>query len=217
MVLYTVNPSTLPGAFQHCSAKNLLFPCPPAGLLGGGACCADSQVCVPGGAAPPPCQVQGSVGAVYPVRPLFPGGPNPPRHRVTPGGTATLVVASSPALESAPAVTTTGPSPQGPGCSGAGDADLHSLGVHVGRGVLSVLCLPGLRLSPGGVQDPGQCPPAPWDLGPVPLESRSWGPEPPHPEPPPELLPRPHGAQAPALYCRLRCVGPSPPVHLLCW
>ena len=38
----------------------------------------------------------------------------------TRGGTATLMAASYPALESAPAVTTTAPRPQGPGCSGDG-------------------------------------------------------------------------------------------------
>ena len=55
-------------------------------------------------------------------------------------------VASSPALESAPAVTTAAPSLQGPGCSGTGGADLHSPGCP-GRGVLAVLGPPGLRLS----------------------------------------------------------------------
>ena len=28
LILYTVSPSTSPGAFQHCLVKNLLFPCP---------------------------------------------------------------------------------------------------------------------------------------------------------------------------------------------
>ena len=83
------------------------------------------------------------------MRLLFPGGPYPPRHRVTPGGTATVVAASSPALESAPAVTTAAPSRQGPGCSGVGSANLHSLGPPSGRSVLAVLCPPGLCLSWG--------------------------------------------------------------------
>ena len=46
---------------------------------------------------PTPCQVQGSVGAVYPVRPLFPGSAFPPGTRKT-----TREVARIPALESAP-------------------------------------------------------------------------------------------------------------------
>ena len=36
---------------------------------------------------------------------MFSGGPTPPRHRVTPGGTITLAAPSSSALESAPTVT----------------------------------------------------------------------------------------------------------------
>ena len=59
-----------------------------------------------------------------------------------------MLAASSPALESAPAVTTAAPSPQGPGCSGGGGADLQSLGPP-GRSVLAVLYPPGLRLSWG--------------------------------------------------------------------
>ena len=65
------------------------------------------------GSCPASCHVHGSVGAVYPVRPLL-----SPKYKVTPGGGTTVVAASSPALESAPAVTTAAPSPQGPGCSG---------------------------------------------------------------------------------------------------
>ena len=69
----------------------------------------------PGSAAQPPCDVHGSLGAVYPVKPLF-----SLRYKVTPEGTTTVAVAISPILESAPAVTTTGPSPQGPASSGGG-------------------------------------------------------------------------------------------------
>ena len=36
MVLYIVNPSISPGAFQHCLFKNLLLPVLLAGLLGEG-------------------------------------------------------------------------------------------------------------------------------------------------------------------------------------
>ena len=53
LILYTVNPSTSPGTFQCCLVNNLLFPCPSSWSSGGGACCADSQVCAPGGAAQP--------------------------------------------------------------------------------------------------------------------------------------------------------------------
>ena len=35
--------------------------------------------CVHPGSYPAPCQVQGSVGAVYSLRPLFPGDPTPPQ------------------------------------------------------------------------------------------------------------------------------------------
>ena len=52
LVLYTVNPSTSPGAFQGYSVQNLLFPCPSSWSLGEGLLC--SQVCAPGGAALPP-------------------------------------------------------------------------------------------------------------------------------------------------------------------
>ena len=44
--------------------------------------CAESQVCVPGGAALPPSQVLGSVGAVDPRRSLFSGDSGSPRHKV---------------------------------------------------------------------------------------------------------------------------------------
>ena len=69
------------------------------------------------------CQVHGSVGVVYPVRPLL-----SPRYKLTPGGGTTVTGASSPALESAPAVTPTAPSPQGPGCSRGGGCCPAQLG-----------------------------------------------------------------------------------------
>ena len=52
--------------------------------------------------------------------------PAHPRYKVTPGGT-TVAAAGSPALESAPAVATSAPSLQGPGCSGGRAVDLHNL------------------------------------------------------------------------------------------
>ena len=96
-----------------------------------------------------PCQVHGSVGAVYPVRPLFPGSTAPSQaqgdtRRDNPAG-----VASSPALESAPAVTTAAPGPHRLGCSGGRGSDLHSSGVPGGKSVLAVLCPPRLHLSRG--------------------------------------------------------------------
>ena len=94
-----------------------------------------------------PCWVHGSVGAVCPVRPLFPGGPLHLRHRLTPGGTTTLAEVSSSAHESAPAGNTTSPSLHWPGCSGGKGADLHSWGAPGSRRILAVLCLPGLCLS----------------------------------------------------------------------
>ena len=107
LVLYTVNPSTSPGAFQDCSVKTLLSPIIPAGFLGEGPAVLMIRC------------VQGSVGAVYPERPLFPGGPTLSRHRVTPGGTITLVAASFLALELFLAVTTavSQSSPHWSGCS----------------------------------------------------------------------------------------------------
>ena len=119
------------------------------GVLWGGAYCADSQFCAPGGAAPLParCTTQR---AVYPGEASVPWLPTPPRHRVTQGGTTPLAAARSPALESAPAVTTAVPSPHGPGCSWGGrGADLPSLGVPGGGSVLAVLGPPRLCLSRG--------------------------------------------------------------------
>ena len=131
-VLCTVNPSTSPGGFQRCSAKNLLFPCPSNWSSVGGACCADSRVC---------SQLSGSClpsEAPVPWWPLL-----HPRHRVTPGGTTTLAAASLPALESASLVTTAvSQSSQVWMLLGMGGADLHSLGAPSSRRVLAVLCPP---------------------------------------------------------------------------
>ena len=82
-----------------------------------------------------------------------------------------MAAASSPALESAPAVTTGAPSLQGPGCSWGGAADLHSLG-RLGRSVLAVLGPPGLCLSQGEAGS-WAVSLAPWALGPALLDSRS--------------------------------------------
>ena len=55
LVLYTIFPrfSLGLGTFQRCLVKNLLFPCSSSWSSGVRACCADSQVCVPGGDALP--------------------------------------------------------------------------------------------------------------------------------------------------------------------
>ena len=108
--------------------------------------------------------------------PLFPGSPASPRHKVKQGGMTTLALARSPALESAPAVTTTvSQSALAQMLPVMGFTDLHSLGAHGSRRVLAVLGPPRLRLSQGGAQDPRLCPLAPWDPGPVLLELNSWG------------------------------------------
>ena len=54
---------------------------------------------------------------VYPGTPLVPGGPAPSQAQGDTRRTSALAAASSPALESAPSVTTTAPSLQGPGCT----------------------------------------------------------------------------------------------------
>ena len=127
------------------------------------------------GNCPAPCHVYGSVGAVYPVRPLLPDGLLSPRPKVTPEGTTTVTAASSPALESAPAVTT---------------AVSQSAGAWMFRGQVALLCTargrprqecpccPVSSLPPPvlwGPPDPGLCPLAPWAPRPVPLESCSRG------------------------------------------
>ena len=106
------------------------------------------------------------MGAAYPVRPLLPGGPAPSQaqgdtRRNTTGG------ASSPALESAPAVTPAAPSPLGPGCSRGGCADLRSSGAPGAGGSSPSWALPA-SACPGGAQDRGLCPPAPWAPAPQP-------------------------------------------------
>ena len=81
-----------------------------------------------------------------------------------------MAVASSPALESAPALITAAPSLQGPGCSRGRGADLHSSGLPAARAsFLAVLCPPSLRLSRGERRI----------LGCVPCALGSWAPQPP--------------------------------------
>ena len=151
LVLYTVDPSTSPGAFQRCWVGN--SPCPSSWSSGGGA-----GVCTLG-SCPAPCWVQGH-GEPTSREARVPGGPSS-GHRVAPGGTTTPAAARSPwPWRAPPAVTpaisqATGawllPGQEGPRCPGPSPP----------------------RPVPGGAQDPG-C--VPW--GPVPalLESGSRSP-----------------------------------------
>ena len=132
--------------------------------------------CVHLGSCPSPCQVQGSMGVAYPLRPLLSS-----RYKVTPGGTTTVAVAGCPALESAPTVTTTALSMQGPGRWEGGAPICAAWGLPVaGASLLSCALL--ASTFPEGAPDPGLCPPAPWAPGPAPLKSRSWGPAAPSPQ-----------------------------------
>ena len=82
------------------------------------------------------------MGAVYLVRPLFSGGPaqsqaqGDTRRNNNSGGSQLS------SLESAPAVTISAPSPQGPGCSRGRVADLHSSGCQVAGASLLSCVLP---------------------------------------------------------------------------
>ena len=97
LVLYTISLGS--GVFQGCLVNNLLFFCSSSWSSGGGACCADSQVCVPGDALlPTGCQAQWEL-FIYPLNPLFLGGPASQAHGET---KTTMVKARVLALESAP-------------------------------------------------------------------------------------------------------------------
>lgn len=125
------------------------------------------------GELPVPCLVHRSVGAVYPVRPLFPGGHaqskaqgDTRRNNHTGGGQV-----PSPGVSSHSNYCSS-QSPlawmlrqQGaPICTARGNWR---------RGVLAVLCPPHLCLSRES-RILVCVPPAPWDTGPAPLESCSW-------------------------------------------
>ena len=120
--------------------------------------------------------VHSSVGAVYPVRPLFPGGPTPcqaqgdtMRNNNTDGGQpSTSRIRSHSHYYSLPVHT-------GLDAPRAGDADLHSLETPGGRRFPSVLCPLRLRLSWEERRFLGCVCLELWDLGPVLLESRSQG------------------------------------------
>ena len=107
-----------------------------------------------------------------------------------------MAVASSPALESVPAVTTAALSPQGPGCSRGGvGGGFAQLGATICRNVLTVLGPPGLLLSQGEHWILGCVPQRPglqglhcWNHALAPHSPLCVEPL---PEPPPELLPGP--------------------------
>ena len=158
-----------PWSFPALLHQELALPLSYQLVFWGRGCCADSQVCAPGGApSSHPCQVQGSVGAVYPVRPLFPGGPALSQAQ---GDTRRDNNSGSGQLPS-------------PGVSSP--SNHHSLPVLTGLAGASWLsCALSTSACPGGgggvgggAQDPGLCPPALWAPGPALLES-------PSPEPPP--------------------------------
>ena len=159
-------------------------------------------MCATGGASAP-CQVPGSVGAVYPVRPLFPGGPAPTqaqgdtgRNNKTGGGQ----------------VSSSGVSSRGNYYSsqstlswmlwGQGTLICTARG-HPAAGASSLSC--ALLTSACVPQHPGTQGLHRWNHTPraaQPLRA----------EPQSELLPRPCGARAPALFqLGPPCVVRSPP------
>ena len=82
-----------PWSFPALLGQELALPCPSSWSPGGGACCADSQVCAPGA---------GLSGSCLPLDASGPWRPLPSQARVIPGGTTTLPGASSPALDQVP-------------------------------------------------------------------------------------------------------------------
>ena len=165
--------STAPS--RTCSSPVL-----PAGLLGEGLLCWFSGVCTLGELPPSTRLVLGSVGAVYPMSPLFPGAPSPPqtqgdtrRNTTTGGGQVPSPGVSSPSnYRSLPVHTGLG----APGsvrraltCTARGARQQERLRCP---GPSLPLPVPGHR---GEAQDPGCVPPVPWDPGPVLLASCSRG------------------------------------------
>ena len=161
------------------------------------------------GSCPTPCQVQGSVGAVYPMLSLFPGGIAPTqgqsdtrRKDNTGGGQLSR-------LESAPTVTTAVSQSTlawmllvVEGC-----ADLHAWWHLVaGESCSPVTSLPPVVLE--GTLDPWLCPLGALGSGvcaagiplPGPQIPKAEGRSPLCPEPPTELLLRPQQLHAPGLY-----------------
>ena len=208
MFLYSSSPLTSPGAFQHCFVKNLLFPCPSSRSSGGGACCADSQVCAPEGTAPPPARGRPQWELFILCGPCSLAALLSSRHKVTPGGTTTVAAASSPALESAPTVTTQFPVCRGLMLPGRGALTCTARG-RPAAGVSSLSWALQASACPGRSTGSWAVSPAPWDRGPALLESRSRaeapkaaGHIPLRPELPPDQWAAPRGPAgcAPALY-----------------
>ena len=173
-------------------------PVLPAGLLGGGAAALTLR-CVHLGGCPTPRWVPGSVGAGYPVRPLFPDGPTPSqahgvtRRNNTTGGSQLSSPGVSSRSNHRSSLSTL--AWMLPGCRGA--LTCTALG-RPGAGASSLSCvhLPPPPPVPGGS---GLCPPAPWAPGPALLELRSRGAAPEgsrcsplrlEPPPDPRLLPK---------------------------
>ena len=153
------------------------------------------------GRCPTPCQVHGSVGAVYPVRSLFPGGPAPPQaqgdtrrdNNTGLGQLSSSGVSSRSNYRSLP-VRTGLDAPGGRGMPGGWSllacpvpSPLPS--VPSKRRILGcVPWRPGIRACAAGIVLP-----RPW-------LPKAAGRSPPCPEPPAELFPRPRRTRAPALY-----------------
>ena len=162
---------------------------------------------LPAAISPPLRQLHSSVGTLYPVWSLFPGGPalsqaqgDTKRNNHTGGGQL-----SSPGISSSSNYCNL-PVCTGLDAPGAGDADLHSLrGPSCSRD-LAVLCPPHLCQSRGECWIVGCFPRCPriWDLCCWNRTARPWllkgaGHSPLCQDPPPDLL-WPHGTLALALY-----------------
>ena len=203
---------------------NLLFPCPSSWSSGGRGCCADSQVCVPGGDALPPggCGLSGSS---LPCEAPVPWWPHlsrvhsdTRRNNTTGGGQLSSPGVSSPSnyhsSQSAgawmlwgwgpPICTARGPPVAGPSslscalpasaCPGEGGGGSWAMspGALGSRTCAAGIVFPGPPKTAGRSPLSWSCPLTNW------------------------LLPEtPRGALQP-FTPRLRCVGRSPPVHLLC-
>ena len=133
-----------------------------------------------------------------PLRPL------PFQHRVTPGARTTLVAASLPALESTSTVTKTVSQSTQAWMLWGWEAPICRARGHPAAGASSLSSSFPAFACPGGMQDPGLCLPAPWDLGLVLLEMCSQGVAPKcssacslHLDPLPELSGGPVGALGP--------------------
>ena len=156
------------------------------------------------GSCPAPCQVHGSVGAVFPVRSLFPGDlaqsqAQGDTGRINKTGSGQL---SSPGVSYT--VTPTAPSPPWPGCSLQSSAKLGAA-----QRQEHPRCPVSSRPPPvpRGAQNPGLCLALHGPHSPL----RLW--------PPLELFPRPFRVCAPALY-GARPAGfsaLSPEAHFLSW